>query len=96
MKAEIRVAVSGAGGQIAYSLIPELVSGNVFGPDQPVHLVCLDLPQVLESLAGLDMELVDSAYATYAGCTITADPLVAFTDVDYCILLGGFPRGPGM
>lgn len=42
------------------------------------------------------MELVDSAYATYAGCTITADPLVAFKDVDYCILLGGFPRGPGM
>ena len=92
----IRVAVTGGAGQIAYSLLPTLINGSVFGPDKRVILQLLDIPPAMTALGGVVMELEDLAYPLYAGAVATDDPNVAFKDVDFAIFLGAFPRKEGM
>ncbi|CAL6007318.1 Malate_dehydrogenase 1 [Hexamita inflata] len=96
MKSPIRVVISGAAGQIAYNAIFRLLSGDVFGLDQPIHLVMLEVEPALKFLSGVDMEITDCAFPCLAGRTSTCDQLVAFKDADYVILFGAIPRGPGM
>jgi len=96
MKTPINVCVTGGGGQIAYSLLPSLVSGSVFGSDQPIVLNLLDIPPAMTMLSGVKMELEDLAYPLYAGCHCSDDPTIAFKDADYVIFLGSFPRKDGM
>ena len=95
-KAPVRVVVTGGAGQIAYSLLPTLAGGSVFGADQPVVLVLLDIAPALEFMKGIMMELEDLACPLLAGIVGTADADEAFTDADYAIFLGAFPRKEGM
>ncbi len=90
------VAVSGAAGQICYSLLFRIANGDLYGKDQPVVLQLLDLPQSLKAVEGVVMELEDCAFPLLAGVTITADPEVAFKDIDAALLVGSRPRGKGM
>jgi malate dehydrogenase len=96
MKAPVRVAVTGAAGQIAYSLIFRVAHGDMLGPDQPVILQLLEIPPAMDALNGVVMELNDCAYPLVAGIVMTDDPDVAFKDVEYAFLVGARPRGPGM
>lgn len=96
MKTPIRVAVTGGAGQIAYSLLFRIGNGEVFGPDQPVILQILEIPQALEALKGVVMELNDSAQPLVHDIIATDDANVAFKDANWVILVGGKPRGPGM
>ena len=95
-KAPVRVAVTGAAGQIGYSLLFRIASGEMLGKDQPVILQLLDLPQAQKACQGVIMELDDCAFPLLAGVTATDDPNVAFHDADICLLVGARPRGPGM
>jgi malate dehydrogenase len=95
-KAPITVCVTGGGGQIAYSLLPSLVNGSVFGPDQPVILHLLDIPPAMAMLDGVRMELEDLAYPLYVKALCTADANAAFAGADYVVFLGSFPRKEGM
>jgi len=90
------VTITGGAGQIAYSLLPPLLSGAVFGPSQPVKLQLLDVEPALTALGGVIMECEDLAFPLYAGAIGTSDPNVAFKDADYAIFLGAFPRKDGM
>jgi len=94
----IRVAVTGAAGQIGYSILPRIAAGEMFGKDQPVILQLLELPvdKVQEALKGVAMELDDCAFPLLHGMVLTGDPMVAFRDADWCVLVGAKPRGPGM
>src|SRR5687768_13849667 len=98
MKAPVRVAVTGAAGQIGYSLIYRIASGEMLGKDQPVILQLLELPmeKAQAALKGCMMELEDCAFPLLAGMVGTADPKEAFKDIDYALLVGARPRGPGM
>ena len=96
MKAPIRVAVTGAAGQISYSLLFRIASGSMLGPDQPVILQLLEITPALEALKGVAMELDDCAFPLLAGIVQTDDPKVAFKDAEYALLVGARPRGPGM
>jgi len=97
MSAEpIKVCVTGAGGQIAYSLLFALAKGDVFGPNQGVILTLLDVEPVMEVLKGVVMELDDCAFTTLKGVIPTSNPEVAFKDVDVAILVGAMPRKDGM
>ena len=98
MKAPVRVAVTGAAGQIGYSLIYRIASGEMLGKDQPVILQMLELPidKAQAALKGCMMELEDCAFPLLAGMIGTGDPLVAFKDADVALLVGARPRGPGM
>jgi malate dehydrogenase len=96
MKAPMRVAVTGAAGQIGYSLLFRIASGEMLGHDQPVILQLLDLPQAQKAVKGVIMELDDCAFPLLAGIVATDDPAVAFKDADVCLLVGARPRGPGM
>ena len=96
MKAPVRIAVTGAAGQIAYSLIFRVAHGDMLGPDQPVILQLLEIPPAMDALNGVVMELNDCAFPLVAGIVTTDDPNVAFKDVDYAYLVGARPRGPGM
>ena len=96
MKAPVRVAVTGAAGQISYSLIFRIASGSMLGPDQPVILQLLEIPPAMNALQGVLMELNDCAFPLVAGVIATDDPNVAFKDVDFALLVGSRPRGPGM
>lgn len=96
MKAPVRVAVTGAAGQIGYALLFRIASGNMLGPDQPVILHLLEITPALPALDGVIMELNDCAFPTLAGVVATDDPNVAFKDVDYALLVGARPRGKGM
>lgn len=96
MKAPVRVVVTGAAGQIGYSLIFRVAAGNMLGPDQPVILQLLEITPALGALQGVVMELNDCAFPTLAGIVATDDPAVAFKDADYALLVGARPRGPGM
>lgn len=96
MKDPIRVAVTGGAGQIAYSLLFRIGNGEVFGPDQPVILQILEIPEALGALKGVVMELDDSAQPLVHGIVATDDPNVAFKDANWVVLVGGKPRGPGM
>ena len=96
MKAPVRVAVTGAAGQIGYALLFRIASGSMLGPDQPVILHLLEITPALPALEGVIMELNDCAFPTLAGTVATDDPNVAFKDVDFALLVGARPRGPGM
>lgn len=98
MKSPIRVAVTGAAGQIGYSLVFRIASGEMLGKDQPVILQMLELPmeKAQAALKGVMMELDDCAFPLLAGMVGTDDPLVAFKDADVALLVGARPRGPGM
>src|SRR5437870_8812660 len=98
MKQPVRVAVTGAAGQIGYSLVFRIAAGEMLGKDQPVILQLLELPldKAQAALKGVMMELEDCALPLLAGMAGTADPKVAFKDVDMAILVGAKPRGPGM
>ena len=96
MKAPVRVAVTGAAGQIGYSLLFRIASGDMLGKDQPVILQLLEITPALEALKGVVMELEDCAFPLLAGVTISDKAEEAFKDVDYAMLVGARPRGPGM
>jgi malate dehydrogenase len=98
MKAPVRVAVTGAAGQIGYALLFRIASGEMLGKDQPVILQMLELPleKAQAALKGVMMELEDCAFPLLAGMVGTDDPNVAFKDADYALLVGAMPRGPGM
>jgi malate dehydrogenase len=94
--APIRVTVTGAAGQIGYSLLFRIASGEMLGKDQPVILQLLDLPQAQKACQGVMMELDDCAFPLLAGMIASDDPNVAFKGADVCLLVGARPRGPGM
>jgi len=98
MKSPVRVAVTGAAGQIGYSLVFRIASGEMLGKDQPVILQMLELPleKAQAALKGVMMELEDCAFPLLAGMVGTDDPRVAFKDADIAMLVGARPRGPGM
>jgi malate dehydrogenase len=98
MKTPVRVAVTGAAGQIGYSLLFRIASGEMLGRDQPVILQMLELPmeKAQAALRGVMMELEDCAFPLLAGMVGTDDPEVAFKDADFALLVGAMPRGPGM
>jgi malate dehydrogenase len=98
MKKPVRVAVTGAAGQIGYSLLFRIASGEMLGKDQPVILQMLELPmeKAQAALKGCMMELEDCAFPLLAGMVGTDDPDVAFKDADIALLVGARPRGPGM
>ncbi|MDR0633585.1 MAG: malate dehydrogenase [Azoarcus sp.] len=95
-KTPVRVAVTGAAGQIGYALLFRIASGEMLGKDQPVILQLLDLPQAQKAAQGVIMELDDCAFPLLAGVTATDDPDVAFKDAKVALLVGARPRGPGM
>ena len=96
MNAPVRVAVTGAAGQIGYSLLFRIASGEMLGQNQPVILQLLDLPQAQNAVKGVMMELEDCAFPLLAGMVATDDPNVAFKDADICLLVGARPRSKGM
>ena len=98
MKAPVRVAVTGAAGQIGYSLLFRVASGAMLGADQPVILQLLEIPdeKAQKALKGVMMEIDDCAFPTLAGMIATDKPEVAFKDADIALLVGARPRGPGM
>lgn len=96
MKAPVRVAITGAAGQISYSLIFRVASGSMLGDDQPVILQLLEITPAMDALKGVVMELNDCAFPLVAGVVSTDDPNEAFKDADYAFLVGARPRGPGM
>lgn len=96
MKKAVRVAVTGAAGQIGYSLLFRIASGEMLGKDQPVILQLLDLPQAQNAVKGVMMELQDCAFPLLAGMVASDDPEVAFKDADIAILVGARPRSKGM
>jgi malate dehydrogenase len=96
MKQPVRVAITGAAGQIAYSLIFRVASGDLLGKDQPVILHLLDIPDMLEKLKGTVMEVDDCAFPLVRGVLASGKPEEAFENVKYALLVGARPRGPGM
>lgn len=96
MKAPVRVAVTGAAGQISYSLLFRIASGEMLGKDQPVILQLLEITPALSALKGVAMELEDCAFPLLQGVICSDDPTVVFKDAEYALLVGARPRGPGM
>ena len=96
MKTPVRVVVTGAAGQIGYALLFRIAAGDMLGKDQPVILHLLEITPALPALNGVVMELNDCAFPLLAGVVATDDLAVAFKDVDYALLVGARPRGPGM
>ena len=98
MKKPVRVAITGAAGQIGYALLFRVASGEMLGKDQPVVLQLLELPvdKAQSALKGVMMEMEDCAFPLLAGMIGTADPKVAFKDAEFAMLVGAKPRGPGM
>jgi malate dehydrogenase len=96
MKPPVRVAVTGAAGQIGYSLVFRIAAGEMLGPDQPVVLQLLEITPALQALEGVGMELEDCAFPLLAGLVRTDDPETAFGDVDFGLLVGSMPRKQGM
>mgnify|MGYP000570836054 CR=1 FL=1 len=95
MKSPVRVTITGAAGQIGYQLAFRIASGQMLGNDQPVILQLLEIPQALDALKGVVMELDDCAFDTLGGIVATDDADVAFRDSDYALLVGARPRGDG-
>ncbi|MBN9400689.1 MAG: malate dehydrogenase ['Candidatus Kapabacteria' thiocyanatum] len=95
-KSPVRVAVTGAAGQIGYSLLFRIASGEMLGKDQPVILQLLELTPALNALKGVAMELEDCAFPLLHGIVQSDDPMVAFKDADYALLVGARPRSKGM
>ena len=96
MKQPVRVAVTGAAGQIGYALLFRIASGAMLGNDQPVILQLLDITPAMDALQGVKMELDDCAFPLVKDIIATDDPDVAFKDASYALLVGSRPRGPGM
>ena len=96
MKSPVRVAVTGAAGQISYSLLFRIAAGQMLGEDQPVILQLLEIPPAMDALSGVVMELEDCAFPLVQGIVATDKPDEAFKDIDYALLVGSRPRGPGM
>lgn len=96
MKEPVRVAVTGAAGQISYSLLFRIAAGEMLGPDQPVILQMLEITPALNALKGVAMELEDCAFPLLHDMVQTDDANVAFKDAEYALLVGARPRGPGM
>ncbi len=96
MKSPVRVTITGAAGQISYSLLMRVASGQMLGMDQPVILNLLEITPALDALKGTAMEIDDCAFPLVTGIVMTDDPAVAFKDADYALLVGARPRGPGM
>ena len=96
MTSPVRVTVTGAAGQISYSLLFRIAAGEMLGPNQPVILQMLEITPALEALKGVAMELEDCAFPLLAGMVCTDDAAVAFNDSDYALLVGARPRGPDM
>ena len=96
MKAPVRVAVTGAAGQIGYQLLFRIAAGDMLGWKQPVILHMLEIPPAMQALEGVAMELDDCAFPLLQGMVMSDDPDVAFADVDYALLVGAKPRGKGM
>jgi len=97
-KKPVRVAVTGAAGQIGYALLFRIAAGEMLGKDQPVHLQLLEIPdeKAQKALKGVMMELEDCAFPLLAGMQAHGDPMTAFKDADHALLVGARPRGPGM
>jgi malate dehydrogenase len=96
MQPPVRIAVTGAAGQIGYALVFRIAAGDMLGKDQPVILQLLEIAPALKALDGVVMELHDCAFPLLAGVETTDDPATAFRDVDVAMLVGSRPRGPGM
>jgi malate dehydrogenase len=98
MKSPKRVAVTGAAGQIGYSLLFRIAAGEMFGPDQPVILQLIEIPveKAMQALEGVAMELDDCAFPLLHGIEMSSDPKVGFRDANWCLLVGSKPRRPGM
>ncbi|MCZ6802934.1 MAG: malate dehydrogenase [Proteobacteria bacterium] len=96
MKSPVRIAVTGAAGQICYSLLFRIASGQMLGPDQPVILQLLEITPAMKALEGVVMEVEDCAFPLSAGFVLADDANTAFKDVDYALLVGARPRGAGM
>src|SRR5215469_7991428 len=92
----IRVAVTGAAGQVAYSMLGRLASGEVFGTNRKIVLQLLEIPQAMTALEGVAMELEDCSFPTLAGVVLTDDPNKAFDGCNWALLVGSFPRKQGM
>jgi len=92
----IRIAITGAAGQIGYSLLPRIAAGEMFGPNSKITLQLLEIPPALEALKGVAMELDDCAFPLLEDVIVTSDVNEAFKDVNLCLLVGSKPRGPGM
>ncbi len=96
MKTPVHVAVTGAAGQIAYSLLFRIAAGEMLGPDQPVVLRCLEITPAMQALEGVAMEIDDCAFPLVESIILTDDPEEAFQDAGIALLVGAKPRGPGM
>ena len=96
MKRPVRVAVTGAAGNISYALLFRIASGAMLGPDQPIILQLLEIKPAMNALKGVVMELEDCAFPTLHSVIATDNARKAFKDVDYALLVGAKPRGPGM
>jgi malate dehydrogenase len=92
----VRVTITGAAGQISYSLLFRIAAGEMLGPNQPVILQMLEITPALDALKGVAMELEDCAFPLVAGIVCTDQADIAFKDADYALLVGARPRGPGM
>ena len=92
----VKVAITGAAGQIGYSLVFRIASGELFGPDTKVVLSLLEIPQAVKALEGVAMELNDCAFPTLAGIEINDDAEKGFDGINHALLVGAKPRGPGM
>lgn len=96
MKTPVHIAVTGAAGQISYALAFRLIAGDLAGPDQPLVLHLLEVPEAMQPMSGVAMELMDCASPLLADVVITSDPREAFASADLVFLVGARPRGPGM
>jgi malate dehydrogenase len=96
MKAPVRVAITGAAGQIGYQLLFRIAAGEMLGADQPIIAHMLEIPPAMKALDGVMMELEDCAFPLLDSMVASDDPNVAFKDIDYALLVGARPRGPGM
>jgi malate dehydrogenase len=96
MSSATTVAITGAAGQIGYSLLPRIAAGEMFGPDRQIRLQLPEIPPALDALRGVAMELQDCAFPLLEEVVTTTDPDVAFSGASWCLLVGSKPRGPGM
>ena len=96
MSTPVKVTVTGAAGQIGYAILFRIASGQMLGPDTPVQLNLLEIPQAVKAAEGTAMELVDCAFPLLANIEVTDDPNVAFDGCNVGLLVGARPRGPGM
>ena len=96
MKKPVRVAVTGAAGQISYAMLFRIAAGDMLGPDQPIILQLLEIPPAMDALKGVVMELDDCAFPLLQSVECLDDPVAAFEDINFAMLVGARPRGPGM